>query len=327
MSVTNVKLDGLLTREGNDLVLDYRGLAKRLTKEQAKYQPEIGSHPHLVRQWLLACNVFPPKWINRIFSVGGIKWVGDQLYLLAYSYADLQQDDDYRAAQTEHKTGAARIEVLYEDDHLLVANKPAGMPVHGANKGQRNSLDVAIAVHMLRHNDPIIVRHIHRLDDDTSGPVLYAKNELAQQRLDEQMRNKQIERQYIAIVHGKVRGKKGTISEPIGKDRHQPKRRIITPKGESAITHYELLEASELYSTVKLQLETGRTHQIRVHMSHIRHPLVGDYLYGGNTELLSHQALHGASLSFIHPISGEKVVVEAKPPAWYAEIKQHITKS
>lgn len=320
-------LEGLLTRQGADLVLDYKGLAQRLTKEQAKYQPEVGSHPHLVRQWLQACSILPAKWINRIFSVGGITWAGEQLHLIAYMYAELQQNDDYRAAQTELKSGAARIEILYEDEHLLVANKPAGMPVHGANKGQRNSLDVAVAVHMLRQNDPIIVRHIHRLDDDTSGPVLYAKNELAQQRLDEQMRNKQIERSYIAIVHGKLNSKKGTIREPIGKDRHQPKRRMVTPKGEEAITHYELVESGELYSVVKLALETGRTHQIRVHMSHIRHPLVGDYLYGGNTELLSHQALHGSSLSFIHPVTGEKLVVEAELPAWYAEIKQHITKS
>lgn len=327
MNTLKVKLEGLLSREAAELILDYKGLASRLTKEQAKYQPEIGSHPHLVRQWLQACSVFPPKWINRIFSVGGIKWSGEQLRLLAYTYADLQQDDDYRAAQTELKSGAARIEVLYEDDHLLVANKPAGMPVHGANKGQRNSLDVAVAVHMLRQNDPIIIRHIHRLDDDTSGPVLYAKNELAQQRLDEQMRNKEIEREYIAIVHGKLNSKKGTISEPIGKDRHQPKRRLVTPKGESAITHYELLESSELYSVVKLRLETGRTHQIRVHMSHIRHPLVGDQLYGGNTELLAHQALHGASLRFTHPVLGEEMIVEAKPPAWYGEIKQYISKS
>ena len=320
-------LEGLLSREGTELVLNYTELKKRLTVEQAQYQPKVGSHPHLVRQWLLACSVFPAKWLNRIFSVGGIRFVGEDLHLLAYTYADLEQDADYRAAKTEAKVGAPKIEVLYEDDHLLVANKPAGMPVHGANKGQRNSLDVAVAVHMLRSNDPIIVRHIHRLDDDTSGPVLYAKNELAQQRLDEQMRNKEIDRKYVAIVHGQLKSKKGTISEPIGKDRHQPKRRIVNPKGEHAVTHYELLESGEKYSVVKLSLETGRTHQIRVHMSHIRHPLVGDYLYGGNTELLSHQALHGSSLTFVHPVTAEELVIESKLPDWYAQIKQDITKS
>jgi len=320
-------LEGLLIREGTDLVLNYTALRERLTNEQAEHQPKAGSHPHLVRQWLLACSIFPAKWLNRIFSVGGIRFVGEDLYLLAYTYADLEQDADYRAAKTEAKVGAPKLDVLYEDDHLLVANKRAGMPVHGANKGQRNSLDVAVAVHMLRNNDPIIVRHIHRLDDDTSGPVLYAKNEFAQQRLDELMRNKEIERQYVAIVHGQLKTKKGTIRESIGKDRHQPKRRIVTPKGDDAVTHYEVLESNEKFSVVKLSLETGRTHQIRVHMSHIRHPLVGDYLYGGNTELLSHQALHGARLTFVHPVTDEQLAIESPLPVWYAEIKQDITKS
>lgn len=101
----------------------------------------------------------------------------------------------------------------------------------------------------------------------------------------------------------------------------------MNPKGEHAVTHYELLESGEKYSVVKLSLETGRTHQIRVHMSHIRHPLVGDYLYGGNTELLSHQALHGSSLTFVHPVTAEELVIESKLPDWYAQIKQDITKS
>lgn len=319
-------LEGLITREGTDLVLDYKGISERLTKAQLEQQPKIGSHPHEVKQWLVSNGWFPVKWLNRIFSVGGIRWVGEQLHLLAFTYADLEQDADYRAAQTEAKVGAARIEVLYEDDHLIVVNKPAGMPVHGANKGQRNSLDVAVAVHMLRQNDPIIVRHIHRLDDDTSGPVLYAKNELAQQLLDEQMRNKQIDREYVAIVHGQLKTKKGVIAEPIGKDRHQPKRRIVNPKGEHAVTHFQLLQSGERYSIVKLNLETGRTHQIRVHLSHIRHPLVGDYLYGGNTEYLSHQALHGAVLRFTHPITSQSLAVEATFPSWYAQLKETITK-
>lgn len=318
-------LEQILTREGRDLVLNYEDLGSMLTKEQVNLKPRVGSHPHEVRQWLINQGLFPVKWLNRIFSVGGIQWVGDQLHLLAYTYADLEQDDNYRAAQTEVKTGAAKIEVLYEDDHCLVVNKPAGMPVHGANKGQRNSLDVAVAVHMLRNNDPIVVRHIHRLDDETSGPVLYAKNELAQQVLDEQMRLKEIDREYIAIVHGAVKQAKGVIREAIGKDRHQPKRRIVSPKGESAVTHYELVERLANYSILKLKLETGRTHQIRVHLNHIRHPLVGDYLYGGNTELLNHQALHGLKLTFYHPVSKGKIEVQAPLPAWYAEIKQYIT--
>ncbi|SFE23954.1 23S rRNA pseudouridine1911/1915/1917 synthase [Paenibacillus catalpae] len=275
--------------------------------------PEAGSHPHLLRQWLLARSLFPAKWINRLFSVGGIKWEGGLIRLLAFPPADPAADPLYRKAKN---SSVIEPEVLYEDDFCLVLNKPAGMPVHESYAGQTGTLDEAAARWLLGTGDPLPVRHIHRLDDDTSGPVLYAKNDLAQWALDEAMREKRIDRRYLAVVQGRLNKPSGTINAPIGKDRHHSSRRRVTPGGDTAVTHYETVRMLSNNTVVRVQLETGRTHQIRVHMSHIGHPLVGDKLYGGDTKLLPHQALHGERLLFPHPWTGEWVEAAAPDPAW-----------
>lgn len=274
--------------------------------------PEAGSHPHFLRQWLLARSVFPAKWINRLFSVGGIRWEGEAIRLLAFPAVDPAADPLYSKAQNVKDD----VQVLYEDDFCLVMNKPAGMPVHESYSGHIGTLDQAAAHWLLKAGDPVTVRHIHRLDDDTSGPVLYAKNDLAQWVLDEAMREKRIDRRYLAVVHGKVAKSPGTIRASIGKDRHHSSRRIVTPSGDAAVTHYETVQTYPQASLVRLQLETGRTHQIRVHMSHIGHPLVGDKLYGGDSRLLPHQALHGERLLFPHPWTGEMVQAQAPEPVW-----------
>ncbi|MNZ88991.1 Ribosomal large subunit pseudouridine synthase D [compost metagenome] len=244
------------------------------------------------------------------------------LQLLAYPPADTHMDPLYRKASLQPQEQAP--EVLYEDDFCMVLHKPAGMPVHESSPGQRGTLDEAAARHMLLKGDPLTIRHIHRLDDDTSGPVLYAINDLAQLRLDEAMRHKDIDRQYAAVVHGRVRNQTGTINLPIGKDRHHRAKRRVSESGEHAITHYEILEASKQLTLLGVKLETGRTHQIRVHMSHIGHPLLGDGLYGGDARLLPHQALHGERLVFPHPWSNERVTVEAPWPPWLEELAQKV---
>jgi pseudouridine synthase, RluA family len=281
--------------------------------------PEAGSHPHLVRQWLLACSLFPAKWINRLFSVGGIKWEGEFVHLLAFPPVDPAADPLYRKVQN-NSSSVFEPEVLYEDDFCLVLNKPAGMPVHESYAGQTGTLDEAAAHWLLGRGDPLPVRHIHRLDDDTSGPVLYSKNDLAQWILDEAMREKRIDRRYLAVVQGRVKKSSGTVNAPIGKDRHHSTRRRVTPGGDTAVTHYETVRLLPNATLVRVQLETGRTHQIRVHMSYIGHPLVGDKLYGGNIKLLPHQALHGERLLFPHPWTGEMIEAAAMEPAWLTDL-------
>jgi len=283
-----------------------------------------GSRPHDVRKRLLALALFPEKWVNRLFSIGGIALEGEMVRLLAFPAVNPTHDPLYRLAMEPELDAVLQAPILYEDDWCLVLDKPSGMAVHQNAPGHRGTLDEAAARHCLLQKDPLPVKHIHRLDDDTAGPVLFAKNELAQLMLDEAMRSKLIGRQYEAIIQGKMRKPSGLIDAPIGKDRHHSARRRVSPSGDHAITHYETVLYYREASLVRLQLETGRTHQIRVHLSHAGCPLVGDKLYGGSDRLLSHQALRGERLIFDHPVTGERVTVISPIPEWFALLQQKL---
>ncbi|SFA55079.1 23S rRNA pseudouridine1911/1915/1917 synthase [Anoxybacillus pushchinoensis] len=198
------------------------------------------------------------------------------------------------------------LHIIFEDEHVLVINKPAHMDIHPTHEGETNTLANAVAFHFQCEGIHSKVRHVHRLDRDTSGAILFAKHALAGAILDKYLAERAIQRTYIALVHGYVKQKKGTIAAKIGRDRHHPTRRRVSKTGDHAITHYERLEYDKQkdVSLVRLTLDTGKTHQIRVHMSYIGHPLVGDTLYGGKP-WLDRQALHAISLSFPHPFTKE----------------------
>ncbi|KXG44043.1 RluA family pseudouridine synthase [Tepidibacillus decaturensis] len=206
------------------------------------------------------------------------------------------------------------IDILYEDDHVLVVNKQSGISVHPTDPSQKGTLAHAIAFYYQTQGLQTKVRHIHRLDKDTTGAILVAKHALAQAILDEDLRERKIKREYLAIISGIPNPPKGTIDLPIGRDRHHPTRRRVSTGGDTAITHYQVIETFEHASMVKLQLDTGRTHQIRVHLEYIGHPLFGDTLYGGLKKGINRQALHGVKLSFNHPFLHEKIEIEAPIP-------------
>lgn len=200
------------------------------------------------------------------------------------------------------------LSILYEDDHLLVVNKPAHMDTHPNSPNQMDTLANAVAFHLQAKGEYRQIKHIHRLDQDTTGAVLFAKYPFIGAILDQLLEKREIKRTYLAIVQGILPTKKGTIEKPIGRDRHHATRRRVSPGGQPAITHYEVLgtDPRKNISIVKCSLETGRTHQIRVHFSHIGHPLAGDQLYGGNP-IFSRQALHAVKLELIHPFTEEMV--------------------
>ncbi len=209
----------------------------------------------------------------------------------------------------------ADITILYEDDHLLVVNKPAGVDTHPNRPEQTNTLVNAVAFYFQANGIESTPKYVHRLDRDTSGAILFAKHELAIALLGNLLKRREISRTYLAWVHGKIKPAQGTIVQPIGKDRHHPARRRVSAGGQHAETFYERIQYSDdrRASLVKLRLGTGRTHQIRVHLSYAGHPLLGDELYGGEAHSLGKQALHAAKLSFTHPFTEEFVECIAPP--------------
>ncbi|GGC82770.1 pseudouridine synthase [Thalassobacillus devorans] len=216
----------------------------------------------------------------------------------------LFQAEDYGIVPDNKK-----LDVLLEDDHLLVVNKPAGIDTHPNVPGQTGTLANRVAFYFQENRVLTKVRHIHRLDRETSGAVLFAKHALAGATLDRYLEQRSISRTYLAIVHGQLKRSEGVIDKPIGKDRHHPTRKRVSPGGQKAVTEYKVLnyDTQQNVSLVKLKLQTGRTHQIRVHMSHIGHPVAGDRLYGNKKDGYDRQALHAATLSFPHPITGEQL--------------------
>ena len=199
------------------------------------------------------------------------------------------------------------IEIIYEDEWFLVINKPAGIAIHPSRMHYTDSLSNGIRYYFDKIGLKKKVRPVNRLDFDTSGIVIFAKCEYIQECFIKQMNNKTFKKEYLAIVDGILENKKGSISFPIARKEGSIIERCVSDIGQPSVTHYEVLSTFENYSLVKCYLETGRTHQIRVHFAAISHPLIGDTLYGNQSDLISRQALHSYKISCIHPIFNKKV--------------------
>lgn len=264
-------------------------------------------------QWLLTELSFPEKLLRQLKANHGIQLAGDRLRLALFASQPIDVEPRW-----------AEIEVLYEDDFSLVVHKPAGMKLHpdGTRADHAITLDHAVASYYEINGIVTSVRHVHRLDEDTTGPVLYAKNAFALAKLDEAMRRKEIGRQYVAIAEGQVSPEYSKIDAPIGKDRHHKQRRRVSESGQEAVTHVEIVEVWERATLVRLILDTGRTHQIRVHLSYAGHPLVGDQLYGGRSDAIGRQALHGEVLTFNHPLTGALIEVQDPWPSDFEQLVQ-----
>lgn len=200
------------------------------------------------------------------------------------------------------------LHILYEDDDLLVVNKPAKMPTMPSRTYTSGTLANRIIAYYQQRQLPFTVHIVTRLDKDTSGLVLIAKHQYSHSFLSRMQRNNQIERTYQAIVHGEVKEHEGIIDAPIGRHPDSIIERMVTVSGQVARTHYQVVKVLNDKSFVEVQLETGRTHQIRVHFSHLGHPLLGDTLYGGERKEIDRQALHSSKITFIHPFTNEKLV-------------------
>lgn len=206
------------------------------------------------------------------------------------------------------------LDIVYEDEDILVVNKAANTPIHPSQGNYDNTLANAVAYYYQQKNETFTYRCINRLDRDTTGLLIIAKHMYSASLLSEMVANHEIHREYLAIATGEV-PETGTIIAPIGRvDGSTIERHVDEMQGDYACTHYKRLDYNNGYSLVSLKLETGRTHQIRVHMKHIGHPLPGDFLYNPDYSVIERQALHSHKLSFIHPISGKPLEFVADLP-------------
>lgn len=210
------------------------------------------------------------------------------------------------------------LNIIFEDDSLLIINKPAGIPVHPSILHFDNSLSNGVAYYFQEHNIKRKIRPVNRLDKDTSGIVVFAKNEYIQESLVKQMKSKKFVKEYFAILEGFLEKDFGTINASISRKEGSIIEREVKQNGDISITHFKVIRRFSAFnknlSFVKFNLETGRTHQIRVHSKYINHPILGDSLYGSKSNLISRQALHSFKISFIHPITNELIKFEIDLP-------------
>lgn len=206
------------------------------------------------------------------------------------------------------------LNIIYEDDYLLVLNKPANIAIHPSILHFDNSLSNGVKFYFDKLGLKKKIRIVNRLDRNTSGIVILAKNEYIQECLIKQMKTNEFKKEYLAIAKGILESKSGTLNFPIARKEGSIIERTVSSDGDSAITHYDVVKEFNNLSLVHIVLETGRTHQIRVHFSHIGHPILGDTLYGSPSKLINRQALHSYKLTFIHPVTKKVVSLEAPLP-------------
>ena len=220
------------------------------------------------------------------------------------------------------------LEIIYEDDSVMVINKPQGMVVHPSAGHPDGTLVNALMFHSDRLstiNDVIRPGIVHRIDKDTSGLLMVAKNDVAHEYLAEQLKEKKALRKYVALVHGEIPHEKGTITAPIGRSKDNRQKQAVVAEGKPAITHFTVLERFEDFTLVECQLETGRTHQIRVHMDYIGYPIAGDPFYGPRKTLEGPgQFLHAKTLGFKHPVTHEEMTFSSDIPTIFEETLENL---
>lgn len=303
-------------------IVDQTQFDKRLDQVLAELFPEYSRSK--LKEWILAGFV---SIDGEVVTVARQKMRGDEQIDI---HAEI-------AVQVQNTPQAIDLDIVFEDEHVLVINKPAGLVVHpGAGNADGTVLNALLAYYPAIETIPR-AGIVHRLDKDTTGLMVVAKTLIAQTYLVEQLQTRVMSREYEALVYGTmVSG--GFIDEPIG--RHPTKRTSMAVRatGKEATTHYRIIEKFRVHTHLRLKLESGRTHQIRVHMAHIRHPIIGDQLYAGRPRMpkaasahfmnalrsFKRQALHAAQLSFAHPISEDWLTFNAPLPADFKQLLEDV---
>lgn len=242
-------------------------------------------------------------------------------------YVEPAEDD---TAQPEN----IPLDIRYEDDCLLVVNKPKGMVVHPAPGNRHSTLVNALLYHckgsLSGINGVLRPGIVHRIDKDTSGLLLVAKNDFAHVSLAQQIKEHSLTREYAAVVHGRLREPEGTVSAPIGRNPNDRKKMaVVNVNSKPAVTHYYVVDEFPQFTYIRLRLETGRTHQIRVHMAYIGHPVAGDAVYGSQKNCISSlngQCLHARLLGFTHPVTGDRIEISSELPPYFEDFLRRINR-
>ena len=269
--------------------------------------------------------------VQRLIEQGNILVNGEKKKT-AYkvSNGDIITIEKEEPKEIELKAQNIPIDIIYEDDDIIVVNKPKGMVVHPANGNPDGTLVNAIMAickdSLSGIGGEIRPGIVHRLDKDTSGLLIVAKNDKAHVNMSEQIKNHEVKKTYIALVRGVVKENEATIDMPIGRSTSDRKKMAVIKTGRNAVTHIKVLKRYNKYTLLQVNIETGRTHQIRVHLSHIGYPIVGDYTYsnGKNEFGVVGQCLHAKCLEFKHPITGTEMKLEAPLPKYFEEIIQKL---
>lgn len=250
------------------------------------------------------------KKLDKIYLNGNVTSVNHPVLEnnLIECYLDYEEDNS-NIVPTEMP-----LNIIYEDEAYIVVNKPAGIPVHPSTDHYTDSLSNGIAFYFNQIGLKKKIRPVNRLDKDTSGIVIFAKNEYIQECLVRQMKSKEFIKKYIAVVNGNLDNLEGTINAPIARKEGSIIERCVSETGDIAITHYKVLKRKTDFDIVECILETGRTHQIRVHFAYLGHSLLSDTLYGTSSSLINRQALHAYKVEFTHPLSKKKVKYIATVP-------------
>lgn len=206
------------------------------------------------------------------------------------------------------------VDILFEDPQVIVLNKPPRMLVHPAGQTLQGTLANCLAYYFQQKGEILTIRPLHRLDRDTSGCIAFAKDAQTQFVLEQQIQLGSFKRSYYAVVQGMLEPADGTIDLPLAVHPRLPNRRVVSDQGERAVTHYKTIRGFAEMSLLELRLETGRTHQIRVHLAYLGYPVIGDTMYGKRSALINRQALHAESMIFDHPINGMPINVTAPLP-------------
>lgn len=245
---------------------------------------------------------------------------------LKVKQGDIVEIEEIEAKEIELKPQDIPLDIIYEDDDIIVVNKQKGLVVHPANGNPDGTLVNAI-MNICKDSlsgigGEIRPGIVHRLDKDTSGLIIIAKNDKAHINLSQQIKNREVKKTYIALVRGVISENEATINMPIARSTKDRKKMAVSKDGKNAITHFKVLKRYDRYTLVEVKIETGRTHQIRVHMSHIGYPIVGDTVYsnGKNPFGVIGQMLHSQKLTFRHPITNKELSLEAPLPTYFIEV-------